>query len=328
MKKNFPNAVRFFTLRDDVVIDFNKLEDQLAEFAYKPLASSGMSTLGFEPILAGGELVQRIGDAGAIAFHSEIKIIPNSAIESAFIEYVTDEAKKGNDLHGITKADKEEIRCKIVEKMLPLAFSKHTQYRLMILPKQRLIAVFSVSNPVCDRILALLRKAMKSLPIVGIAISDDLAAELEKERLKQLALYRISIPNFHLKGNLQISLLDRGVITYKDVDLNTNEVKEHISDGNVEFISLSKNGGDISFTLTKMFDFKAIKWSKNITSLSFDKAEEKIFKGGLDDTTQQRIALETDADLHLLAGEIKDFMSNIFSDSAMGGLIHYQVSEK
>lgn len=200
----------------------------------------------------------------------------------------------------LKKKEKEAIKEDILATLLPHAYTKRTSTYLWYQPSSGLMAVFA-KGKAADDMLAMLRKTIGSLPALPIAVKNP------PEVTMTTWLQEATIPagfNIEDQAELRSAMQHGGIARFKQQDLMTDEVKNHLVNDKL-VTKLSLNWGEtVSFTLADDLSITGVKW-----------ADELMEKN--DDINDEDSLARLDADIALLAGEVSRFVPALID--ALGG---------
>lgn len=294
-------------------IDLDTLQSQLNDFVFKPLQAEAISRLGFIPVIGDQLLYHKAGDSIVIDIHEQTKVLPNDEIQARVNTEIKKIEQKGDVA---TKREKRELKHAAIQEMLPNAFSRHKNYRLIIMPKIALVAVLVSSSTQAETLLALLRKALGSLPVVPLSVTEPVETTLAR-----FCKGLVDVSPLYVGSDAVLkSICDDAITRYKDADLSNDDIQERLQSSTVSALSLITPS--VAFTLTNNLLFKSIRWSEELTLQSekqFNECEVDA-KDHADYNLQQQ-AFETDADLHLLADEINKLVDHLFNDKCLGEIV-------
>lgn len=200
----------------------------------------------------------------------------------------------------LKKKEKEAIKEDILATLLPNAYTKRTSTYLWYQPSSGLMAVFA-KGATADIALALLRKTIGSLPALPIAVKNL------PEVTMTTWLQDGSIPaDFQIEDQAELRSAKQhgGIARFKQQDLMTDEVKNHLVNDKL-VTKLALNWGEtLSFVLSDDLSVTSMKWSDDLMEKNDDIYDE-------DSLARQ------DADIALLTGELANFVPALID--ALGG---------
>jgi len=143
----------------------------LSEQAFRPCKSQDLATMGFaSPFSQAGKqgtMFQRVGQRYWLTVKKQEKLLPAAVINAELDDMVAKiEMETGSPVGKKAKADlKQEIQTRL----LPQAFTKNTYTHGFISLEDNLVAVDASADGKAEAFLALVRKAIGSLPVVPLA---------------------------------------------------------------------------------------------------------------------------------------------------------------
>lgn len=279
-------------------VDAAALESAMEEFKFTPCGSQDISKFGFTNALGkhGHTLVHSAEGYHMVAVTKESKILPAAAVKEAVnakVELI--EQEEGRKLD---KKEKDAIKDEVIQEMLPRAFTKSLVTRALIMPELQLILVDSSSYSKAEELLALLRKALGSLPVIPLNYKTPVESTLT-EWLKS----GVSPPPFDVMNEAELRCEETGIARFKEQDLREAEVLAHIETGKeAHKLELCYNGL-MSFIACSDGSLKRVKFSPD-----FMAANDEVG----DDVTAR-----LDADFILCAKELSWLMGSL--ELGLGG---------
>lgn len=157
-------------------LDLAMLEAQLAELRYQPAAAQAISAMGFVPALgdAASELAHQVGSHILIRVCYEKREIPAAALRR---EIKAEETKRFDAGERLNKQERDKLRDEVIARLQPRAFSKLIHNRIWIDTRAQTLVVDTCSTH-ADNCLALLRKALGSLPVVPLSPRQALEVQM------------------------------------------------------------------------------------------------------------------------------------------------------
>lgn len=163
--------IKAYQLTQPLSLDDNDLERVLGEHAFRPCGSQDVATMGFASPFSqagkSGTMFHVVQQRYWITVKKQEKILPAAVINAELEEMVTKiEMETGSPVGKKAKADlKQEIQTKL----LPQAFTKNSYTHGFISLPDNVVIIDASSDGKAEAFLALVRKAIGSLPVVPIA---------------------------------------------------------------------------------------------------------------------------------------------------------------
>jgi len=299
----FPKNALIYRFTKKVNIEADALEQSLAAFSFKPCGDQDVSKIGWtKPLGEKTELLLHTAqDWLLLTFKEEKKIFPPKVLALAFNERVDAlELEKGRKLG---KREKDDIKDAVIVQMLPRAFSKYESINVFINCSLGFIVVDASSSNKAEFVLSLLRKTLGSLPIVPASPHKDVSATMTTW------LNTFTTPKclqFGYSTKLTSTLPKGPHATFNNQALDSEEIKACLEEQKV----VSKLGltfkDRLSFVLTDKAEIKQLKYSVEILDANNDISDE-------DELAQM------DADICLVEGEFSDLLTELYSESVLGG---------
>lgn len=292
----FKNVIAY-RFNKPFAVDAAALESAMEEFKFTPCGSQDISKFGFTNALGkhGHTLVHSAEGYHMVAVTKESKILPSSAVKeavSAKVELI--EQAEGRKL---AKKEKDAIKDEVIQEMLPRAFTKQSVTRALIMPELQLILVDSSSYAKAEELLALLRKALGSLPVIPLSYKTPVESTLT-EWLKSGSA---PLPFFYMMNEAELRCEETGIARFKDQDLREDEVLAHIATGKQVHKLALDYSGSVSFVACSDGSLKRVKFGDEFMALN-----DEV---GVDD-----VSARLDADFILCAKEIGGLMDSLAGD--------------
>lgn len=275
-----------------------ELEEQLKEHLFTPCASTEMSHFGFVDALGkhGNSIVHTVGGNHLFCAKKEEKILPAPVIK----EMLDEKCAVLENEHGrkATKKEKEQFKEDITFELLPRAFSRYSDTHGYISAEHNIIVINTSSRSKAEDFLALLRKALGTLPVTSIS-PHKAPDELMTDWLTDTEMGE----NFQLGTEAELHALgdDGAVIRVKNQDLQSDEIKVHL-DAEKFVVKLALEWDDaLSCILCDDMAIKRVKF--------FDVLHEQN-----DDIDKDDVLARLDADFALMAGELNRFINDLLSE--------------
>ena len=292
--------LRIFQLTQDINLDAEFVEQKLAEFSFRPCGSQELSSTGwYSPFKQGDVLTHSAAGFLWLNLRKQERLLPAAVVNTELQEKVEKiEAETGSP---VGKKQQQEFKEEIINKLLPQAFLKHGDVQGFISIEEGIIVVDTSSDTKAELFLAMLRKALGSLPVVPLAnrsISPDLTDWLANDNANE---------QFELldEAELQHPGEQASIVKCKNQDLHAEEIQLHIEAGKeVQKIAVTWDES-LSMLLQEDLAIKRLKFADTVKEQN-------------DDIPKEEKLARMDADFVLMAGEINRLvlaMKSIFDFS-------------
>ncbi|MTC55257.1 MULTISPECIES: recombination-associated protein RdgC [Providencia] len=299
----FKNAIVYRMTRD-IQISSDELEAQLKNLEFSPCGIQDMMKVGWtNPIKTGEALTHSVGNQILIVAKREEKVLPTDVIKKELQAKIDKlEAEQGRRLK---KTEKDSLKDEVVQDLLPRAFSKESTVSVWIDNDNQRIIVDTSSAKRAEDTLALLRKALGSLPVVPLTMKTPIELTLTDWLRDGVIPQGFNLTD---EAELKAMLAEGGIARFKKQDLVSDEIASHIEAGKlVTKLSLDWNE-TIQFTLRDDGSLKKIKFSD-------------VLKAQNDDIDREDIAQRFDADFALFTGEMTRLIDSLID--SLGGEASY-----
>ncbi|PLR29141.1 recombination-associated protein RdgC, partial [Chimaeribacter californicus] len=229
MFKEFRTA-SIYRLSRDVTLTHDELQKQIATLTFQPCGSQDMAKSGFISPLTGdteGELVCSGNGYLLVAIKHEKKLLTSSVIKQALAARV--QKLEAEQARRLKKSEKDSLKDEVIHALLPRAFSGYSQ--TLVLFDTRGMRVF-VNAPAkkAEDALALVRKALGSLPVVPVCMETPIELTLTKW------VQESDMPagwTMGARAEFESLLESGGVAKVAKQDLGSDEIQAMISAGKV-----------------------------------------------------------------------------------------------
>ncbi|ABO24617.1 recombination-associated protein RdgC [Shewanella loihica] len=283
-------------------VDTEALEKSLEDFTFSPCSSQDISKFGFSKALGklGHTLVHSAENRHLICATKEEKILPSQVVKEALEEKVAQiEAEENRKL---AKKEKDALKEEITTTLLPRAFSRRSQIHALILPEIEMILVDSSSATKAEELLALLRKALGSLPVIPMSFKTPIEAQLTEWLKSNSAPAPFEMQD---EAELKSDSDEGGIVRFKQQDLTENEVLAHLEVGKQVHKLALHFGQSIAFVLQSDAGIKRLKFSEE-------------FRAHNDEVSTEDPLARLDADFALMGSELIALMNSLVE--VLGGL--------
>lgn len=203
-----------------------ELEAALSEFAFTPCGSQDAVKFGFTNALGkiGKTLAHSAEGYQMVAVTKESKIIPASCVKEKLEARIAEiERVEG---FAMPRSEKQKLKDDVINEMLPDAFTKKVVTRALIITKLQMILVDSSSYEKAEEMLALLRKALGSLPVIPVSYVTPV-----EQTMTQWIEDCIDPSPFVIGNSAELKDFEGAVVKFSQHDLSNSEVLAHIQDG-------------------------------------------------------------------------------------------------
>lgn len=298
MFKNFRN-VCIYRLSRDHHIDPGTLEEQLKALEFTPCGSHDLARTGFIPPLPGGESLSfTASDYTTLTIQCEKKIIPSPVIKEALNKRI--EALEQNQGRKLKKTEKDALKDEVLHTLIPRAFSKSERVSIIYSAKTERLFI-NASPSKCENALALLRKALGSLPVVPLTIESPIELTFTDWVRSETLPAGFTMGE---KAELKAILEDGGQARLTKQDLGSDEVKTMIEAGKLVTKLALDFQSRVTFALNDSAGMTELKFSDELLDQNSDIES---------DDALQRVS----ADVLLLAGELDSLTTAVIA--ALGG---------
>jgi len=284
--------IKAYQLTQPLSLNDDDLERALSEQAFRPCKSQDLATMGFTSPFAQagkqGTMFQCTQERYWITVKKQEKLLPAAVINAELEDMVAKiEMETGSPVGKKAKADlKQEVQTRL----LPQAFTKNSYTHGFISLADNLVVVDASADGKAEAFLALVRKAIGSLPVVPFA-RHSLQSELT-HWLTDAAPEGISL----LEEAEFKSTDDAGsIIRCKNQPLDSEEISIHLEAGKL----VQKVAFEYQDTLTAVIaedgSLKRIKFT--------DRLKEET-----EDIPKDQIEARLDAEFTLMSAELCTFL--------------------
>jgi recombination associated protein RdgC len=284
--------IKAYQLTQPLSLDDNDLERVLGEHAFRPCGSQDVATMGFASPFSqagkSGTMFHVVQQRYWLTVKKQEKILPAAVINAELEEMVTKiEMETGSPVGKKAKADlKQEIQTKL----LPQAFTKNSYTHGFISLPDNVVIIDASSDGKAEAFLALVRKAIGSLPVVPLA-RHSLQSELTHW------LTDATPDGIELLEEAEFKSTDDAgsVIRCKNQPLDSDEISIHLDAGKL----VQKVAFEYQDTLTAIIaedgSIKRIKFTDRI-------------KEETEDVPKDQVEARLDAEFALMSAELSQFV--------------------
>ncbi|MGP9800251.1 recombination-associated protein RdgC [Rheinheimera sp. NSM] len=279
--------VRVYKLSAPLSTDVAAWEQALAEFKFTPLSAQEAVKTGFSFPLHPSikQYCHACGHLQFFAVKRQEKILPAAVINEEMQPKVEAmELEKGRPL---SRKEKQSLKEELQLSLLPRAFSRSSLTQGYYDPENQWLVINSGSAGKAEDVLALLRKALGSLPALPWLDNHKLNANL------QLWLQNKALPQGFVQGSdaeLKAPDEEGAKVKFSNHLLTADEVQSHLQDKLVTSIGLEQAEG-LSLQITDDGALKRLKFHDLLT-------------GQNDELGWEDLTARLDADLLLMASAL------------------------
>lgn len=285
----FKNA-KIYTLTQPLTLTSEMLEKALGEHEFRHCGAQDLATMGFARCI-GGLFAHVAQGMFTIRIQKEEKLLPSSVINAKLEEAV--ERVEMETGAPVGKKAKSDLKQEIVAKLLPQAFTDRKSTYGTIIPESNLVIVHAGSDSQAEAWLAMVRKALGSLPVVPFArrsIQAELTHWVTNTTPDTISLLE--------EAELKATDDTGGLVRVKNQALDTDEVINHLDAGKLVQKVAFEYYGAFTAILCEDGSIKRIKLADRVL-------EEN------DDIPSDQVEARFDADVYLYVSTLLGFIKLI-----------------
>lgn len=254
--------VIFYRFTKAFSITEDELDAKLKENVFTACGAQDITRQGWYAPLGkrGTQLIHTTDSRMMICLKREDRILPASVLNEAVAEKV--EQIEENEDRKVSKKEKEQIKEEISHDLLPKAFTKSKCTYAYIDIKSQLMIVNAGNHKAAEEITSFLRKTIGSLPL-AIPKTKQAPAAIMTNWLTDSASVPAGI-TVDCECELRDLGEEGGVVRFKDVELEGEEVTSHLDAGKqAVMLAVTKKDDDeksISFKLNADLSIKGLKF--------------------------------------------------------------------
>ena len=286
-----------YRLHAQEAIALDQLAEQMACYAAKPLGNTDFRRLGWTAPagrLGNGQLAHETQGHRLLSALRQERLLPSSVVKEEVDEQVAEiESSEGRK---VTRKEKTALKEQVTEELLPQAFIRSQKIDLWWDTDRQLIGVNTSSRSRAEDVLDLLRETLGSLKVTP----------LSSQTLPMRAMTAWLIDPASRPADMQIgdSVVlkakgDDGVLRGRQLDLDSDEIHQHLEVGRQASQLALSIKGQLSFVLYDDLAIKGLRFGDALLEEA-DHAE---------DGDEPLVRLETD--FALMAGCLRDSVSRI-----------------
>ena len=273
------------------------LEAALARQAYQPGNNLEMQCIGWVPPREGGGLAYAVGGQILLTLRAGKKLLPSTVINQVAKARAQEiEEQQG---HKPGRKQMKEIKERVIDELLPRAFSVYRDTRVWIDPRNRWLVIDAAASSKADEVIGVLAKCIDPFPLENLYVVQSPAAAMTGWLAEDEAPSNVSIDQ---DTELRASGQNGAAIRYIKHSIDAADVGRHIQSGK-QCTRLAMTWADrVSFVLTDSLDIKRV-------------SPLDVLKEGSE--AMQTDDAKFDSDMALMTGELAKMMAEMVD--ALGG---------
>ena len=273
------------------------LEAALARQAYQPSNNLEMQCIGWVPPREGGGLAYAVGGQILLTLRAEKKLLPGTVINQAAKFRAQEIEEQQGYKPGRTQM--KEIKERVIDELLPRAFSVYRDTRVWIDPRNRWLVIDAAASSKADEVIGILAKCIEPFPLENLYVMQSPASAMTTWLAEDEAPSNFSIDQ---DTELRASGESGAAIRYIEHSIDAADVGRHIQSGK-QCTRLAMTWADrVSFVLTDSLDIKRV-------------SPLDVLKEGSE--AMQTDDAKFDSDMALMTGELAKMMAEMVD--ALGG---------
>lgn len=295
--------IRCYKFEESFKLTSDQLHEALMARQARPCGQMETVAQGWVPPLGriGSQLVHEAERAMLICLRREEKLLPASLVREQVAERVFQIEQSAGRPAG--RREKSDLKEQVLQELMPRALARSSHTFAAILPDQGWLLVDAASAGKAEALLELLRKSLGSLPVVLPSTEESPEEFMTRWLLDERALPE----GFALEDECELhaGAGGSGIIRCRNLDVSSAEVKAHATAG-LRVKKLAMNWRDsISFVLHDDLSLRRLRFDAALLDEANDAADDE--------------ASRFDADLAIMAGQLKAFLPEIFAAVAAKG---------
>lgn len=243
--------LRFFRLHPDWQLDF--IDETVAKHIFTPGGSQDPVSLGWTAPRDDTDLVHRIEGQILLCAKAEKKLLPTTVVNQIARERAKEKAAEQG--YKVGRKQMRDLKDDLITELLPRAFSVKREVFVWIDPVNHWLAIDAAAAATADEVMGLLAKTFEVFPAVPIYTELSPSTAMTSWLADFTAPHPFSIDQ---DAELRASGESRAVVRYARHNLDSDEVRKHISDGK-QCTRLALTWADkISFVLTDGLEVKRL----------------------------------------------------------------------
>lgn len=289
----FFKNIRAYKLTQRLSLDDKALEHALSDQAFRPCGNQDTATMGFaSPFSSAGKdgvMFHKVTERYWLTVKKQEKLLPASVVNAELAEKVAKiEEETGSP---VGKKAQSDLKQEIIVNLLPKAFTKNSFTHGFISLPDNLVVVDAASDGKAEAFLALVRKALGSLPVVPLA-RHSLQSELTHWLTDRAPEHITLLEEAEFKA-----VDDSGsIIRCKNQPLDSEEINLHLDSGKLVQKVAFEYAEVLTGVIAEDGSIKRIKFTDRI-------------KEECEDIPKDQIAARLDAEFALNSAELCQFIN-------------------
>ena len=285
--------IRAYRLTQPLSLNDDDLQSALNELAFRPCGSQESATMGFVSPLHSADQHTLLSHQSQLRYWITLKkqerLLPSSVVNSELADKVAQiEAETGSP---VGKKAQSDLKQQIITRLLPQAFLKNTYTNGFISIADNLVIVDASADGKAEAFLAMVRKALGSLPVVPLA-RHSLQSELTHWLTKQPPAKIELLEEAEFKSTDETA----SIIRCKNQPLDSEEIQMHLDAG--------KLVQKVAFSFDETLE-AVIQEDGSIKRVKFtDRIKEET-----QDIPKDQVAARLDAEFCLMSAELCAFVN-------------------
>ncbi|URL59590.1 recombination-associated protein RdgC [Luteibacter flocculans] len=295
----FFRNLTLFRFSTEVADDVSRLDEALAGHRLRPVGPMEMSTRGFVSPLGPAEdsLTHTVGHYTKVVAASESRMLPPSVVNDELAKRVQKIAE--NEGRKVSSRERKKLKDDVLNELLPRAFVRQSRTAAYVDARNGWVVVDTSSRRAAEDVLSMLREALGSFPAVPLAPEES-----PRVLLTRWLASGEAPTGFALGDEVELrdpATASGGVVRGRLLDLDTDEVREHLRAGKQVFRLGLVFDDRISFVLGEDLVVRKLKFTDVVLDEQPDSPESA--------------AAELDANLALMTlehGSLLDKLAQFF----------------
>ena len=292
--------IKAYRLTSPLSLHDDDVQSALTEVQFRPCGKQEAASMGFAPPFShnmsnhndsNASLFHRVEDRYWFCLKKQERLLP-AAVVNAEVEERKAQIEVETGV-ALGKKAQQDLKQEIITRLMPQAFTKNTFTHGFISLRDDLVVVDASTDGKAEAFLAMLRKALQSLPVVPIA-RHSLQSELTHWLTAQPPTGISLLEEVELKSTDEVA----SIVRCKNQPLDSEEIETHLAAGKL----VQKVAFEYQEAMTALIaedgSIKRIKFS--------DQIKEEVA-----DIPKDQVAARMDAEFALMSGQLSEFIKFI-----------------